>query len=483
MQLSMTQGKQFSRPPQVLMAQPAGLGGAGRVTHSSRACQLVGSPQHAVIVGLGRSGLACARFLTRLGLRVDVYDSQAQPALAQRLQREAPAASLVAGSLRVRHWQQGSMLVMSPGVPLTHPELAPLLDRGVRPVGDVELFAQCVQAPVIAITGSNGKSTVTQLVGEILRGAGVSAAVGGNIGIPVLELLDRQADVYVLELSSFQLETTWSLDAAIATVLNVAADHMDRYPGIAQYAAAKARIFNGHGVMLLNRDDETCRGFADEQREALWFGSAAPKNDNDYGLLHRADELWLMRGDQALIRAAEIPLPGRHNALNVLAAWAMCASYGVDDEAIAKAVRDFHGLPHRMQWVRQRHGVDWINDSKGTNVGATLAAVTGLAQPLVLIAGGLSKDADFAPLAEALHGRARAVVLIGRDAPHIAACLGDDIPVSFADSMRDAVHDAAQLARPGDVVLLSPACASFDMYSGFAARGDDFRAAVEGLPE
>ncbi len=445
----------------------------------NRVCQLQGNPTHAVIIGLGHSGLVTAVFLSKHGLDVDVYDSSINPALSEQLQQQAPAVQLICGSLSIERWSENSLLVVSPGVPLTHPDLAPLLEKGIRPVGDIELFAQCVQSPVIAITGSNGKSTVTVLLGEILKHAGRKVAVGGNIGVPVLELLDDQKnDIYVLELSSFQLETTWTLNPVIATVLNVAADHMDRYTSMDDYISSKAKVFNGNGKMLLNADDPATESLFQAGREKILFGSSAPVSDNDYGLSELDGSLYLFRGTQSLMAANEIHLTGHHNLLNVLAAWALASNIGIEDHIIKGAVAKFSGLPHRMEWVASVDDVDWINDSKGTNVGATVAAIKGLDSPIILIAGGVAKDADFSPLREVVESHVKTVVLIGRDAEKIATVLSGLVAVSHAGDMDDAVKQAREQAQAGDVVLLSPACASFDMYQNFEHRGDEFRRCV-----
>ena len=453
----------------------------GEKKTSGQRCQLQGNPGHAAVIGLGRSGLATAIFLSKMGLDVDVYDSSNSPELAEELHQNAPAVQVICGSLVVERWHEDSLLVVSPGVPLTHPELALILQKGVRPVGDVELFAQCAEAPVIAITGSNGKSTVTVLLGKILQHAGRKAAVGGNIGVPVLELLnDHEHDIYVLEISSFQLETTWSLNPVIATVLNVAADHMDRYANLDDYIACKARVFSGSGSMLLNADDPATDTFMINGRQQIFFGSGMPDGHN-YGLSRVDERLCLLRGAEVLMMADEVPLAGQHNLLNVLAAWALASSVGVDDRLIKEAVADFKGLPHRMERLASINGVDWINDSKGTNVGATVAAIKGLDRPVILIAGGIAKDADFSPLREVMGRHIKAVILLGRDAGKIADVLAGEAPINMAGDMDDAVRKAAEMAHAGDAVLLSPACASFDMYQNFEHRGDDFRRCVGGL--
>jgi UDP-N-acetylmuramoylalanine--D-glutamate ligase len=455
---------------------------AGGQRKPKQTCQLQGNPVHAVVIGLGRSGLATAVFLSNIGLDVDVYDSSDKPELREQLHQQAPAVRLISGSLVIRRWSDNSLLVVSPGVPLTHPDLAQVLEKGVRPIGDIELFSQCVQAPVIAITGSNGKSTVTVLLGEILQQAGRKVAVGGNIGVPVLELLDdNDIDIFVLELSSFQLETTWSLNPVIATVLNVAADHMDRYASMDDYVASKARVFQGNGKMLLNADDPALDRLMRNDREQIFFSSATPENDRDYGLSEFDGRLFLFRGGQPLMAADEVHLAGQHNLLNVLAAWALASNIGVEDHVIKQAVINFKGLPHRMEWLATIDGVDWINDSKGTNVGATVAAISGLTRPVILIAGGIAKDADFSPLREVIARHVKGVILIGRDAEKIANAISGLVPVSLAADMSAAVKKGAEMARTGDVVLLSPACASFDMYQNFEHRGEEFRRCVGGI--
>ncbi|GMR06233.1 MAG: UDP-N-acetylmuramoyl-L-alanine--D-glutamate ligase [Gammaproteobacteria bacterium] len=449
------------------------------ISNNNKHCHLQGSPTHAAVIGLGQSGLAAAVFLSKQGLDVDVYDSSNKPVLRQQLAQQLPDVQLHCGSLAVEHWSNDSLLVVSPGVPLSHPDLAPLLATGVRPVGDVELFAQCVQSPVIAITGSNGKSTVTALVGEILQHAGRRVAVGGNIGVPVLELLDDDKnDIYVLELSSFQLETTWSLKPVIAVVLNIAVDHMDRYPGMDDYIATKLKVYKGSARMLLNAG-EPCL-FQTQQRqqsdkEQIFFSSAKPEKEQDYGLSDINGAVYLYRGDKPLIAADDVHLAGQHNQLNVLAAWALASNVGIADSLIKEAVTEFKGLPHRMELLYRINGVDWLNDSKGTNVSASVAALRGLHAPVILIAGGIAKDADFTPLREVVEQHVKAIILIGRDARKIQDAVSDVVSTSLAADMSDAVAQASVLAETGDVVLLSPACASFDMYQNFEQRGDDFR--------
>ncbi|HLQ24596.1 MAG TPA: UDP-N-acetylmuramoyl-L-alanine--D-glutamate ligase [Acidiferrobacterales bacterium] len=336
-----------------------------------------------------------------------------------------------------------------------------------------------VRAPIVAITGANGKSTVTSLVGAMCREAGMATCVAGNIGVPVLSQLTQAApDIYVLELSSFQLETTHSLNARAATVLNITPDHMDRYRDVHEYAAAKARIFHGDGVMVINRDDPGVMRMAQSGRRLVQFGLTAPQDNQDYGVIIRAGEEWLVRGDHPLLACNQVPIPGRHNLANVLAAMALAEASDVPLEAMRRAVIDFKGLAHRTELVAERDGVRWINDSKGTNVGATVAALNGMTSPVVLIAGGDGKGADFTPLKAAVARRARAVILIGRDAQLIEAALEDTAQVAYAVDMQAAVAQARSLARAGDIVLLSPACASFDMFDNFEHRGRVFAQTV-----
>ena len=439
-----------------------------------------GQEKRALVVGLGLTGLSCARYLVRLGYEVTAVDTRAQPPKLDALRQELPQVSVQTGTLAPALFEVPGLLVVSPGLSVNEPLIAHAVAGGARPIGDIELFAQAARAPVLAITGANGKSTVTALVGEMCRAGGLKTAVGGNIGVPALELLEAETpQVYVLELSSFQLETTWSLDAHAAAVLNLTPDHMDRYGSMDAYASAKARIFRGRGAMVLNADDALVARMATPGRRVLRFTLGAPAGDDDYGVVQRADGEWLARGTRLLMPAAEVPLAGRHNLANTLAAMALAQTMGVSDNDCRTAVRSFKGLRHRTELVAERDGVRWYDDSKGTNVGATIAALNGMSTPVVLIAGGDGKGQDFSELRTAVVGHARAVVLIGRDAPQIERALGSVVPVRHAPDMRAAVIEAKQLAQNGDVVLLSPACASFDMFRNYEHRGDVFRAAVQ----
>jgi UDP-N-acetylmuramoylalanine--D-glutamate ligase len=435
--------------------------------------------KRALVVGLGLSGLSSARWLARQGYAVTVVDSRAQPPGLGALHAELPGIAVHTGGFDAALFRDPGLLVLSPGVSVKEPAVAAAIARGAEPVGDVELFARVATAPVVAITGANGKSTVTSLVGEMCQEAGLDTAVGGNIGVPVLDLLRTpEPEVYVLELSSFQLETTTSLNARAATVLNLTPDHMDRYASLAEYAAAKARVFRGDGLMVLNADDPPVLDMGLPGRRTVRFGAAPPVSEIDYGLVAHGGEDWLARGARLLMPVSAVPLPGRHNVLNVLAAMALAEAVHVPLDAMKRAVAKFQGLHHRTELVAERDGVRWIDDSKGTNVGATVAALSGMDAPVVLIAGGDGKGADFRALREPVAKRARAVVLIGRDAPRIEQALGGVVPVVKAADMHAAVRAAAGLAQPGDVVLLSPACASFDMFRNYEHRGQVYAQAV-----
>jgi UDP-N-acetylmuramoylalanine--D-glutamate ligase len=436
--------------------------------------------KRALVVGLGLTGISCVRHLVARGYEVTVVDTREQPPKLEELRREFPRVTAHTGGLPAALLEDPGLLVVSPGVSVKEAGIARALERGAEVAGDIELFAREATAPVIAITGANGKSTVTALAGEMCRQAGLETAVGGNIGVPALSLLaDSEPDVYVLELSSFQLETTASLNARAATVLNITPDHMDRYRDIDEYAGAKARIFRGNGTMVLNTDDPRVMRMREPGRRMVGFGLGRPLATQDYGLDEINGATWLVHGRQPLMKAAEVPLAGRHNLANVLAAMALAEAVGVTPEAACAAVRAFKGLKHRTELVAEQQGVRWYDDSKGTNVGATVAALNGMTAPVILIAGGDGKGQDFSDLKPACARHARAVVLIGRDAPQIEAALGQAVPLHHAQDMHDAVRVARGLAQAGDVVLLSPACASFDMFRNYEHRAEVFRAAVQ----
>lgn len=435
-----------------------------------------------LIVGLGATGLSCARFLARQGIEVAITDSRAQPPALDQLHSELPGIPLFVGGFNAAAFDRAERIVLSPGVSLAEPFLARAQARGVEVIGDIELFARAATAPVVAITGTNGKSTVTTLVGEMAMAAGREVRVGGNLGTPALDLLDAtRPDFYVLELSSFQLETTSSLHGHIAALLNLSPDHLDRYRDQADYGEAKRRIFLGAALQVVNRDDAAVLALADPARPVLGFSLDTPAA-GDFGLRRQNGREWLAQGETLLLSADELRMAGRHNLANALAALAIGSGMGLAMEAMVATLRRFPGLPHRTQWLREREGVNWYNDSKGTNVGATEAAIAGMSGPVVLIAGGEGKGQDFAPLARVMAGAGRGAVLIGRDAPLIEQALQGVVPVVHAGSMEEAVACAAEMAVPGDCVLLSPACASFDMFENYVQRGHAFAAAVERLP-
>ena len=381
------------------------------------------------------------------------------------------------------------MIVVSPGVPLSEPEIKSAINRGIAVIGDVELFAQyrSPNAKVIAITGANGKTTVTTLVGEMCKAAGLKTIVAGNIGLPVLDALAMETpDVYVLELSSFQLETTSNLVVDAATMLNLSEDHMDRYASFQDYAIAKARVFYNAKLQVLNRDDAWSMMMGRAKLTQVTFGLTAldEQASDAYGLMQVDGETWLCEGKKELINLLDLKIAGLHNAANALAAVALCRGIGIDYVPIIQTLYNFKGLSHRVEWVANIDDVDYYDDSKGTNVGATCAALLGLPQKIVLIAGGDGKGQDFAPLTRAVTENARAVVLIGRDAPLIEAVLLEtNIPLYQAIDLPEAVNIAKKIAQTGDAVLLSPACASFDMFKNYVHRAEVFVNAVNQLKE
>ncbi|PKO25988.1 MAG: UDP-N-acetylmuramoyl-L-alanine--D-glutamate ligase [Betaproteobacteria bacterium HGW-Betaproteobacteria-8] len=438
-----------------------------------------------LVLGLGDTGLSALRWLRSQGAVLSVADTRESPPGLKIVQHEMPEIAVQLGPLQPEQLAAQDLLVVSPGIALTEPAIQHALAKGVQVAGDVELFAQYrpASAKVIAVTGANGKSTVTTLVGEMCKAAGLQAVIAGNIGVPVLDTLQQPApDVYVLELSSFQLETTHTLKVDAATVLNLSEDHMDRYNGMADYAAAKARIFQSGGVQVLNRQDVWSSGMALAGHRIISFGEDAAPATGDFGLLRDGDDIWLAQGENRLIKTSELKIAGLHNAVNALAALALCRAIGLEYAILLDTLRTFKGLPHRVEWIAEIGGVAFYDDSKGTNVGATCAALSGLPQKVVLIAGGDGKGQDFTPLAAPIQAHARAVVLIGRDAALIEAALSPaDIPVIKAESLEQAVGTAFQLASPGDAVLLSPACASFDMFRNYVHRAEVFCAAVHAL--
>jgi UDP-N-acetylmuramoylalanine--D-glutamate ligase len=443
-----------------------------------------------LVLGLGDTGLSCLRWLAPRGARLRAADTREAPPALGAVRAGFPGVDVRLGRFDEALLAGVDTVAASPGVALREPVLRAAAARGIEIVGDVEIFARAVRdvapgARVLGITGTNGKSTVTALAGAMGRAAHFRTLVAGNIGLPVLDALARyrertqgvpaESDLFVLELSSYQLETTSSLALDAAAMLNLSQDHLDRYDGLEDYARAKERIFRHAATRVVNRDDAWSRGMGGDR--PLSFGLGEPQGDDEWGL--DRDRTMLRRGNEDLLPTGDVAMPGLHNAANALAAHALASSIGAPKPALARALREFKGLPHRVELVAEAAGVRFFDDSKGTNVGAAVAALEGFREPVVLIAGGEGKGQDFAPLAPAVKGRARAVVLIGRDAPTLAAALGaTGIPVERAASMEEAVAVAFARAKAGDAVLLSPACASFDMFRNYGHRGDVFAEAA-----
>jgi UDP-N-acetylmuramoylalanine--D-glutamate ligase len=440
------------------------------------------SDMHAytLVVGLGMTGLSVVRHLHKLGEAMIVVDSRDIPPALNEFKQGFSDVPLYTGKFNKKLFVNAQRIVVSPGVPLSDPALQQARDNSVEITGDIDLFAHEVDAPVVAITGSNGKSTVTSLLVLMANKAGLNAVAGGNIGCPVLDLLSDPRDLYVLELSSFQLETLQRLPMKAAVVLNVSPDHMDRYADVNAYAMSKQAIYEHASHAIVNRDDAFVSKMLNRQQNVTGFTLGRPAA-GEFGICEQDGASYLCLGDERLIATAELRIRGRHNQANALAALALGQSIGLAMQPMLDALREFPGLEHRTQWVAEINGVNWYNDSKGTNVGATLAAIEGLPGSHVLIAGGQGKGADFTPLRDIAAQRLRAVVLIGEDADSIASALEQVVTIRMADDMQEAVEAAAGLALKGDNVLLSPACASFDMFRGFAHRGEAFIRAVEGL--
>ncbi|MGE5466250.1 MAG: UDP-N-acetylmuramoyl-L-alanine--D-glutamate ligase [Ignavibacteria bacterium] len=464
--------------------------------------QLTG--KHVLVLGLGESGLAMAKWCARQGARVRVADTRAEPPFKAELLRSVPGTQFVAGEFDKKLLEGIDLLALSPGLSGGLMVVIHARAQGIPVVGEIELFAWALTeldqrgagpqyARVLAITGTNGKTTTTALTGHLCRAAGHLTGVAGNISPAALTALMACLDagklpkVWVLELSSFQLETLESLDADAATVLNVSDDHLDRYIDLDEYASAKARIFLASGeragVQVLNRQDERVKRMAIPGRKLITFGLDAPHDVNDFGLRENRGEPWIVRGDSFLLPVSQLPIAGLHNAANAMAALALCAAIDLAPVSLLPALREFKGLRHRVEKIAEIDGVGWYDDSKGTNVGATEAALTGMGRKVVVILGGDGKGQDFSPLKQAVARHARAAVLIGRDGPRLGeAIAGAGVPVLAAASLEEAVERAAGVAQRGDAVLLSPACASFDMFRNYEHRADVFAAAVRKLP-
>nr|WP_186350006.1 UDP-N-acetylmuramoyl-L-alanine--D-glutamate ligase [Pseudomonas lundensis] len=445
---------------------------------------MIASDHFRIVVGLGKSGMSLVRFLARQGVSFAVADTRENPPELATLRRDYPQVEVRCGELDVEFLCRADELYVSPGLALATPALQAAAARGVKLSGDIDLFARNAKAPIVAISGSNAKSTVTTLVGEMAVAAGKRVAVGGNLGMPALDLLSDDVELYVMELSSFQLETTHQLGAEVATVLNVSEDHMDRYSGLPAYHLAKHRIFRGARQVVVNRQDALTRPLMSDGLPCWTFGLGAP-DFKAFGLREENGEKYLAFEFQNLMPVRELKVRGAHNQANALAALALGHAVGLPFDAMLSSLRTFTGLEHRCQWVRELDGVSYYNDSKATNVGAALAAIDGLGMDmdgkLVLIAGGDGKGADFSGLRDSVTRYCRAVVLIGRDADLIADALGDAVPQVRTASLDEAIAQCRALAQPGDAVLLSPACASFDMFKNYEERGQLFARAVGAL--
>lgn len=434
--------------------------------------------QHILVLGLGESGLAMSRWCVQNGATVRVADTRIHPPYLDQLKN----CEFRSGEFEKTLLEGIDIVALSPGLSgglmiVLHAHAA-----SIPVVGEIEFFAQGLRnlsslAPVIAITGTNGKTTTTALTGHLIASTARRVGVAGNISPSLLTALmnDPLPDAWVLELSSFQLETARSLNAAAATVLNISDDHLDRYIDLDDYASAKSRIFAGDGVQVLNRQDERVRRMALADRRLITFGLDAPGDEQDFGLR----DSWIMQGDRRLLPLAELPLAGLHNAANAMAALALCSGIGFDPVSLVPALKNFCGLPHRVEKIAEINKITYYDDSKGTNVGATVAALQGMGGKVVVILGGEGKGQDFSPLREAVRNHARAVVLIGRDGPIIGTAVENcGVPVLSGQDMNDAVRISTDVAVSGDAVLLSPACASFDMFRNYEHRAQVFREAV-----
>lgn len=434
------------------------------------------------VIGTGITGLSVARFLAAQGQAFVLLDTRSNPPNLAKVQEEFPGVSIICGELDVDTLLACDEIIVSPGVAIATPAIEQAKAAGVSVVGDIELFARAAKAPIVAITGSNAKSTVTTLVGEMAKAAGINVAVGGNLGTPALELLNDSVELYVMELSSFQLETVTKLNAKVATILNISADHLDRYENMRAYILAKLRVYFGAEHIVVNRKDVLTHPPLAAGVKPVYFGGNA--DFGSFGLMEHDGAEFLARNLTPLLATKELKIRGRHNVDNALAALALGDAAGIPMAAMLSALKRFGGLRHRCEFVAEKNAVEFYNDSKGTNIGATVAAIQGLArnpQQLIIILGGEGKGQNFAELTPALRAINSKVILIGRDAPVIAEAIGDAAVMIYADSMKDAVNKAFANANSGDAVLLSPACASFDMFKNYEDRGEQFCLAVQEL--
>ena len=428
-----------------------------------------------LIVGMGITGLSCARFLAKLGIAFRLVDDRIAPPMLNTFREEFADVEIRFGRFDEQDLYGVTRLILSPGVSRQHPFVHLALQRNIQVIGDIELFAQHANAPVIGITGSNGKSTVTTLIGEMLGSAGKHVQVGGNLGKAALDLLcDSAPDYYVLELSSFQLDTTNSLNLSAAVLLNISPDHMDRYANIEAYARSKARIFQHAEYAVINGDDAYIAGLSIKAKKDIIKFLAASPGSNQFGLRDVDGVTFLAQGDKLLVSTADLQLQGRHNWSNALAALAVIYALGQPMEKSIDVLKQFKGLPHRCQLVANHNGILWINDSKATNIGAAKAAIDSMNSPIILIAGGDGKGADFAELYSVFRLKVKLAILFGKDADRMYSALRSATQCLRVKDMSSAVDQAGLHAKTGDIILLAPACASLDMYTNYMARGDDF---------
>ena len=440
---------------------------------------VIASNANTVVLGLGATGLSCARYLHRSGVAFTVVDTRANPPGLKELILEFPEVPVFLGEIPLSIVESAGELVVSPGLGLDQPLVVAAANAGVEIVGDVDLFMREAAAPVIGITGSNGKSTATELVGEMAVAAGIHVGVGGNLGTPALDLLSDECELYVLELSSFQLERAGCLNLAVATVLNVSEDHLDRHGDLPAYHRAKHRIFAGAKKVVVNKKDRLTTPLVAESVEAVSWTMGQP-DLGVFGLRCEGEDEFLCQSFELLMPITELKILGRHNVANALAALAIGHAIGLPMEAMLATLRQFKGLDHRCQLVARRDGVAYVNDSKGTNPGATEAALSGLGRErnIILIAGGVGKGADFAQLRSPVASNCKLLILIGEATAEIKAALDGCVEIVCADSLSQAVSLAASNSVRGDCVLLSPACASFDMFANYEARGNAFVSCV-----
>lgn len=433
-----------------------------------------------LVVGLGETGLSVARFLQQQAIKFAVIDSREKPPCNDALFKEFPDTAIFTGDFDRAAFEVATHLLVSPGLSLQEQAIRIALQSGVRLISDIDLFACATDRAIIAITGSNGKSTVTSMLGEMGNSAGVKTAIGGNLGTAALDLLNESVELYVLELSSFQLERTCCLNATVATVLNISADHQDRHDDIDDYASIKQRVFSGKSIMVINEDDPIVKKMSADQADRKLF-TFSINNKSGFHLENRQGKDWLMNDGQPLMQNSELSLEGLHNTANALAALALGTAVGLNSKIMCEVLRSFKGLKHRMQKVAKVNGVTWINDSKATNIGACVAALQGCQDKVILIAGGDAKGADLSPLIPVIKEKTRCVVLMGKDADLLESKINGCVPSYRAKTIKQAVQIAADMAEKGESVLLSPACASLDQYKNYQERGEQFTVAVMDL--